>query len=414
MSIFEEKESNVRSYCRKYPVVFTKAKNAKIYDKNGNEYIDFLAVAGSMNYGHNNSYIKSRIMEYLNDDNIINALDMYTEAKELFLEKFNEEILLPRKLNYKVMCCGSTGTNAVEAALKLARKNTNRTGIFAFSGAFHGMSLGSLACTTDGTSRKGAGVSLSNVTFIPYENDKFDSIGYIRTILEDDHSGVELPAAMILETVQAEGGINVASVEWLKEIRKICDEYKILLIVDDIQVGNGRTGHFFSFERANIVPDFVVLSKSISGFGLPMSLLLIKPEFDIFKPAEHNGTFRGNQLGFVGSVAGIEYYNNANIEAEVLRKEKIVRNFLEKEIKQIDKRIKIRGIGLIWGIDFSGISNRLALEIVHDAFDNKMIIEVAGRGDSVLKIFPPLTIEDELLIKGLELLKGCIHRRLGT
>lgn len=158
----------------------------------------------------------------------------------------------------------------------------------------------------------------------------------------------------------------------------------------------------------------MVLSKSISGFGLPMSLLLIKPEFDIFKPAEHNGTFRGNQLGFVGSVAGIEYYNNANIEAEVLRKEKLVRNFLEKEIKQIDKRIKIRGIGLIWGIDFSGISNRLALEIVHDAFDNKMIIEVAGRGDSVLKILPPLTIEDELLIKGLEILKGCIHRRLGT
>lgn len=407
MNIFEEKESQVRSYCRKYPVVFKNAKNSYMYDVDGNEYIDFLAVAGSMNYGHNNPEIKSCILNYLKEDNIINALDMYTEAKSNFLKVFTKEILTPRKLDYKIMCCGSTGTNAVEAALKLARKNTGRTGCFAFSGAFHGMSLGSLSLTTDKTSRNGAGVSLNNVTFFPYDGS-FNSIEYIKSVLSDDHSGIEVPAAIILETVQAEGGVNVASKQWLQDIRKICDEYEILMIIDDIQVGNGRTGTYFSFERANIVPDIVVLSKSISGFGLPMSILLIKPEFDIFKPAEHNGTFRGNQLAFIGAVGGINYFNSHKLDLEVLRKGSIIEKFLKEEIIPINSKLVVRGIGMIWGIDFSHIDSSLALKIVHELFANKVIAEVAGREDSVLKIMPPLTIQDDILIKGLEIVKKSI------
>lgn len=290
--VFEKTESQVRSYCRKYPVEFNKAKNAELFSVEGERYIDFLAVAGSMNYGHNNPEIKAKIMEYLGEDNIINALDMYTAAKEEFLQTFEEKILRPRNLNYKVMCCGPTGTNANEAALKLARKNTGRTNVIAFSGAFHGMTLGSLAMTTDKTSREGASLPLTNVTFAPYDGT-LDSIAYLRWILEDDHSGIEKPAAIFLETLQAEGGINVASIEWLKEIREICTEKGILMVCDDIQVGIGRTGTFFSFERAGIQPDMVVLSKSISGFGMPMALLLIRPDLDIFRPAEHNGTFQG-------------------------------------------------------------------------------------------------------------------------
>lgn len=306
-SIFEKRESAVRSYCRKYPAVFEMAKNAELFDENGNRYIDFLAVAGSMNYGHNNPEIKKAVLEYLSEDRVINSLDMYTTAKAEFLEVFTSQILEPRGLNYKVMCCGPTGTNAVEAALKLARKNKKRTNVFAFSGAFHGMTLGSLALTTDKVSREGGSVPLNNVTFFPYDGI-FDSIKYLEYVLNDDHSGIDKPAAIILETVQAEGGINVASVEWLKGIRRICDEHDILMITDDIQIGNGRSGYFFSFERAGVVPDMVVLSKSISGFGLPMALLLMKPELDIFRPAEHNGTFRGSQLSFVGGTAGIRYF----------------------------------------------------------------------------------------------------------
>lgn len=402
--VFETMESEVRSYCRKYPAEFSKAVNSELYSVEGRRYIDFLAMAGSMNYGHNNPQIKEAILDYLKEDNLINALDMYTAAKEEFFTSFEELILAPRGMKYKIMCCGPTGTNAVEAALKLARKNKGRAGVFAFSGAFHGMTLGSLALTTDAVSRRGSGVSLNNVTFVPYDGT-LDSIAYLRWLLEDDHSGVEKPAAIVLETVQAEGGINVASVEWLQQIRKICTENDILMICDDIQVGNGRTGYFFSFERAGIQPDMIILSKSISGFGLPMALLLMKPELDIFLPAEHNGTFRGNQLAFVGGTAAFRYFVANKLDEEVKRKERLVREFMEKEISPIDGRLSYRGIGLLWGIDFSEIDSKLALEAVHRAFDKGLIMEVAGRRDSVLKIMPPLTIPDELLTEGLHIVK---------
>ena len=406
-TIFEERESQVRSYCRKYPVVFDRAKNAEIFSVDGVRYVDFLAVAGSMNYGHNNPEIKSAILSFLSEDRIINALDMYTAAKAEFLETLEEKILAPRGLDYKVMCCGPTGTNAVEAALKLARKNKKRSNIIAFSGAFHGMSLGSLALTTDQVSREGAGIPLGNVTFAPYDGT-FDSIAYLRWMLEDDHSGVDKPAAIILETVQAEGGINPASVEWLQAVRELCTEKDILMIVDDIQVGNGRTGTFFSFERAGIVPDMVVLSKSISGFGMPMALLLMKPELDIFRPAEHNGTFRGNQLSFIGGTAGIRYFTEHRLGEEVKRKEKIISDFLQAEIAPMDDRIVIRGIGLLWGVDLGAVDPKLAIAAVHEAFDRGLVCEVAGRGDGVLKIMPPLTIEDEILTEGLGIVKQAL------
>lgn len=412
LNVFESYESKVRSYCRKYPVEFKKAKNAELYTVEDVRYIDFLDVAGSLNYGHNNPYIKKAILDYLSEDNIINALDMFTQAKEEFLVTLNEKILAPRNLNYKVMCCGPTGTNSVEAALKLARKNKKRCNVFAFSGAFHGMSLGSLAMTTDQVSREGAVVPLNNVTFIPYDNSPIDSIAYLKWVLNDDHSGIEKPTAIFLETTQAEGGINVSSIEWLREIRRICTENDILMICDDIQVGNGRTGYFFSFERAGIVPDMVVLSKSISGFGVPMALLLMKPELDIFRPAEHNGTFRGNQMAFVGGKAAIEYFCNNNLDKEVQRKGVIIEDFIQKEILSIDSRLSLRGIGMIWGIDFSNVNPDLALECVHKAFDNNLILEVAGRKDSVLKIMPALTIEDDVLMEGLQILKKSIINTL--
>ena len=405
--VFEKTESQVRSYCRKYPVEFNKAKNAELYSVDGERYIDFLAVAGSMNYGHNNPEIKAKILEYLSQDNIINALDMYTKAKEEFLTTFDEKILKPRNLNYKVMCCGPTGTNANEAALKLARKNTGRMNVIAFSGAFHGMTLGSLALTTDKTSREGASLPLTNVTFAPYDGT-LDSIAYLKWIVEDDHSGIEKPAAIFLETLQAEGGINVASVEWLKEIRKICTENDILMVCDDIQVGIGRTGTFFSFERAGIQPDMVVLSKSISGFGMPMALLLIRPDLDIFRPAEHNGTFRGNQLSFIGGTAGINYFVEHHLDEEVQRKAVIVEKFIQEEILPIDSRLSYRGMGLMWGIDFGAVDPALALEAVHEAFDRHLVCEVAGRKDGVLKLMPPLTIPDDVLKEGLAIVKEAV------
>ena len=409
--VFEKHESQVRSYCRNFPIIFNGAKMDELYSEDGEKYIDFFAGAGAINYGHNNPYIKNKIMEYLSEDNIIHALDMYTVEKRKFIETFHKCVLHPKNLDYKIMFCGSTGTNAVEAALKLARKNKKRENVFAFSGAFHGMTLGSLALTSDTYSRGGAGVALNNVTFMPYSN-QFDnwkkSIEYIEWALNDDHSGISKPAAIVLETVQAEGGINVAQIEWLREIRRICDENDIVMICDDIQVGCCRTGDFFSFERAGIVPDMVVLSKSISGFGLPMSILLIKPELDNFGPAEHNGTFRGNQLAFVGAAAALEYYKEEDLPSRVKENEKIIKEFLENEILPLDERLSVRGIGMIWGIDFSRIDSNLSKAAMQECVKNGLIIERAGRGDCVLKILPPLVISEENLLKGLKIIENSI------
>ncbi|MDQ0050572.1 diaminobutyrate-2-oxoglutarate transaminase [Paenibacillus polymyxa] len=416
MNTFEALESNVRSYCRSFPVVFNKAKNDVLYTEAGKGYIDFFAGAGALNYGHNNDFMKNRLLDYLTSDRIMHGLDMYTTAKQEFMESFSERILQPKGLNYKLQFCGPTGTNAVEAALKLARKVKNRNGIFAFMGAFHGMSLGSLSITSNNAMRESAGVPLNNVTFMPYNStfNGMDTILYMEQLLTDTHSGVEKPAAIILETVQAEGGIHIADTEWLRDLRQLCDDHDILLIVDDIQVGCGRVGSFFSFERAGIVPDMVVLSKSISGYGLPMSLLLLKPELDIWSPGEHNGTFRGNQLAFVGAKAALEFRDTVELEAQVKEKEAFVQQFLREHIQSIDPLIEIRGLGLIWGIDVSHLGEAFAKEVAALCFSRGLIIERAGRNDTVIKIMPALTISLENLRKGCDIIKESMAQVTST
>lgn len=408
--VFEKYESEVRSYCRIFTAVFDSAKGSIIKDEKGNEYIDFFCGAGALNYGHNNEYIKEKIINYLVNDKIIHSLDMYTVAKKEFIKYFEEEIIQKRGLNYKIQFPNATGTNGVEAALKLARKVKKRENIFALMGCFHGMTLGALALTSDKDSRKGAGVSLNNVTHIPtpYMFKDFDTIDYIDKILSDDHSGIEKPAAIIVETVQAEGGVHVFSNEFLKGIREICDKHDILMIVDDIQVGCARTGTFFSFERANIIPDMVVMSKSIGGYGFPFAVVLLKPELDVWSPGEHNGTFRGNQIAMVAAKAGLEVMLNEKVETQVKRKGKLVKEFLENEIKPINNSIEIRGIGLIWGIEVN--DENKAKEISKECFKKKLIIERAGRNNSVIKLMPSLVIDKETLLEGLKILKESIKK----
>ena len=351
---FEEYESEVRSYCRNFPTVFTTAKGSFLYDEEGNKYLDFFCGAGGLNYGHNNDAIKEKVLAYLESDGVMHALDMYTVPKREFIEFYEEKILKPRKLPYKIQFAGPTGTNAVEAALKLARKVKKRQNIFAMMGAFHGMTLGSIALTTDAASRAGAGVPLTNVTHIPapYMFPELDTLKYMETLLTDDHSGVEKPAAIILETTQADGGINVFDAEWLRGVRELCDRHDILMIVDDIQVGCARTGWFFSFERAGIVPDIVTQSKSIGGYGMPFALVLIKPEYDIWAPGEHNGTFRGYQLSMVAAKAGLEVMLNEKVEEKVQKLSAVFAEYAEAIKALAPEKIKVRGIGFAWGFDF--------------------------------------------------------------
>lgn len=412
---FEKYESNIRSYCRKWPVEFVSAKGSIYKDTEGNEYIDFFDVAGALNYGHNPDYIKEKLIKYLESDGIVHALDMYTVPKENFINYFEEKILKPRKLDYKIAFPGPTGTNSIELALKLARKVKQRPYIWAFTGAFHGMTLGALALTTESAARKAAGVPLNYTVHIPAPysmGGNFDSIAYMEQLLSDDHSGYEKPAAIIIETVQQEGGIHVFSKEFLKDLRALCDKYDILLICDEVQIGCSRSGTFFSFERADIVPDIVCMSKSIGGYGIPFAVTLFKKELDVFKPGEHNGTFRGCQLSMVAGLAALEMTVEQDIPAQVRRKEKIVKEYLDKEIKPLLKgKMEIRGIGLSWGIEFN--DGKLARAVLDKCFEKKLIIELAGSYDSVLKIMPSLVIEDELLLKGLNIVKESIQEVIG-
>ena len=412
---FEKYESNIRSYCRKWPVEFVSAKGSIYKDTEGNEYIDFFDGAGALNYGHNPDYIKEKLIKYLESDGIVHALDMYTVPKENFINYFEEKILKPRKLDYKIAFPGPTGTNSIELALKLARKVKQRPYIWAFTGAFHGMTLGALALTTESAARKAAGVPLNYTVHIPAPYSmcgNFDSIAYIEQLLSDYHSGYEKPAAIIIETVQQEGGIHVFSKEFLKDLRALCDKYDILLICDEVQIGCSRSGTFFSFERADIVPDIVCMSKSIGGYGIPFAVTLLKKELDVFKPGEHNGTFRGCQLSMVAGLAALEMTVEQDIPAQVRRKEKIVKEYLDKEIKPLLKgKMEIRGIGLSWGIEFN--DGKLARAVLDKCFEKKLIIELAGSYDSVLKIMPSLVIEDELLLKGLNIVKESIQEVIG-
>ncbi len=411
---FEKYESVVRSYCRHFPKVFTNAKGAVITDEDGNDYIDFFCGAGAVNYGHNNPYIKQKMVDYLMTDGIIHALDMYTVPKREFIETLEKKIIEPRGLSYKIQFCGPTGTNGVEAAIKLARKTKGRRNIFAFMGCFHGMTLGALSLTSEMYARNGAGASLTDVTHIPapYMFEGLDVIKYMQTLLDDDHSGVEKPAAVIMETLQAEGGIRPFSDEFLKDVREFCDKNDILMIVDDIQVGCCRTGTFFSFERAGIAPDMVIMSKSIGGLGMPLSIVLLKEELDEWKPGEHNGTFRGNQLSFIAGKASFDWLLENNVEAETQRKGKIVKDYLEKEVISLDSRLELRGMGLIWGIDFGKIDPELSERIIERCFEQQLICECAGRDGAVLKIMPPLVIEDDLLMKGLEIIAEATKKEL--
>lgn len=409
LSIFESMESEVRSYSRSFPRVFARAKGYKLWDTQGTEFIDFFSGAGALNYGHNDPAMKETLINYLSEDGIIHSLDMATPAKEQFLKRFQEVILQPRNLDFKVMFPGPTGTNTVESALKLARKVTGRNTIISFTHAFHGMTLGSLSVTGNAFKRKGAGVPLSHTVSMPYDHydEDVDSLTLLERYLEDKGSGVDLPAAIILETVQGEGGINVASSEWLKQVEQICRRWDILLIVDDVQAGCGRTGTFFSFEPAGIRPDLVCLSKSLSGFGLPFAVTLIRPDLDQWAPGEHNGTFRGHNLAFLAATEALRFWETDTFAQEVQRKGEETRSSLEQMIaKHPDLNGEVRGRGLMLGIAFSG--KGFAEKVCTQAFQHGLIMETSGPDDEVAKLLPPLIIDREGLEKGLTILEDSI------
>jgi len=418
MKTFEEWESEVRGYPRMYPVVFKSASNARLTDENGKSYVDFFAGAGVLNFGHNNPKMKKAIIEFIENDGVAHSLDMYTTTKRDFMEKFIETILEPRGWKYKLQFMGPTGTNAVEIALKLARMVTKRREVIAYSHGFHGMTLGSLAATSNSYFRSAAGVPLEYVRREPFGCEKrcvdcdlgcgLEAVDRLRALYEDSSSGLEPPAAFLVEAIQAEGGVNVASKEWLQATRKLAKDLGALFILDDIQAGCGRTGSYFSFDGMDLDPDIITLAKGIGGFGTPIAMNLVKPEYDKhWSPGQHTGTFRGQGISFTAGRVGLSYFEDDALMKEVREKGKAMAERLEKICKSTGKGFQVRGRGMMQAIDLR--DGGLAKAVVTRAFGNGLLVGAVGTGGRTLKLIPPLTIPKEELEEGLDILEEAIN-----
>jgi len=405
-TIYARRESEARSYCRGMPASFTRASGSELFDADGNRYVDFLAGCSSLNYGHNDPDMKAALIEHIAGDGIAHGLDFHTDAKSAFLKAYEDHILAPRGMNHKIMMTGPTGTNAVEAAIKLARKVTGRRNVIAFTNGFHGMTMGALALTGNASKRDGAGnTSLADVTHMPFEGslgESVDTLEVIDTMLSNPSSGIDAPAAFIFEPIQGEGGLTAASDGWMRGIEKIARKNGALLIVDDIQSGCGRSGTYFSFEKAGIDPDMITQAKSLSGFGLPFAALLIKPEHDIWKPAEHNGTFRGNTHAFVTARVAIEkFWSDDAFQKEIAIKSDVLSAGL-KDVAELVDGASIKGRGMMQGVDVG--SGDLAATICARAYDLGLVIETSGAHDEVVKFLGPLTTPQEIMREGLDIL----------
>ncbi len=422
MDIFTSRESENRAYCRAYPAVFATATNARQVDEDGNSYIDFFAGAGVMNFGHNNPRMKDAIIDYISKDGITHSLDLHTQAKRAFIETFVEVILEPRNMDHRLQFMGPTGTNAVEIALKIARQVTGRRKVIAFHHAFHGMTLGSLACTTNQYFRNGSGVPLEHVDHEPFGCETpcagcqlgcgMEQLAQLRARLTDSSSGREPPAAFLVEAIQAEGGVNVASREWLQGLQQLARDLGALLIIDDIQAGCGRTGNYFSFDGMGLDPDIVCLAKGLGGFGTPIAVNLVKPEHDQkWLPGTHTGTFRGQNLSFVAGRIGLEYFRDDVLLKDVLRKGAELRRGLDGLAeKYAQHNFQVRGKGMMLAIDLR--DGALAKQVAGHCREVRLIVCPCGVDGRCIKIIPPLTIPDEDLAEGMSLLEKAFSMAL--
>jgi diaminobutyrate-2-oxoglutarate transaminase len=409
MSIFSQHESNVRSYSRRWPVVFSRSRGSHLYTEEGRRWLDFFAGAGSLNYGHNNPVLKRALMDYIGNDGVTHALDMFTTARHNLLEALVEVVLQPRGMDHKVIFPGPGGANAVEAALKLARTVTGRSEVVHFTNSFHGATLGALAVTGNPSHRRSAGIALTGATPVPFDGqDGHPHPEYLARLLANPGSGLDRPAAVIVETVQAEGGVNVASTQWLRGLADLCREHEILLIVDDIQAGCGRTGPFFSFEDAGIVPDLICLSKSIGGYGLPLALTLVRPELDVWQPGAHSGTFRGVNPAFVTATAALRaYWQDDALEKSTRARGEWIGNALRDIVNaHPGAGLSTRGRGLLHGLV---VGAGLADAVSQEAFARGLLVETAGPRDEVVKLLPPLTASDAELDEGLAILETSVR-----
>ena len=410
-------ESNARSYPRKFPFALVKAKGSWVEDIEGNKYLDFLCGAGTLALGHNDDEINKAMVELIQSDFPLHTLDLTTPVKDEFVQTVISH--LPKELaeNCKIQFCSPSGTDATDAALKLCKTATGRQNVIAFQGGFHGMGHGALSCTGNlGAKNKVQGL-IPGVQHFPYPNfrsafgltgdaDTNACCAYFENTLKDPESGITKPAAVILEPIQGEGGVNPAPVKFLQTVRRVTQELDIPMIVDEIQCGMGRSGKLFAFEYAGIVPDVILVSKAIGG-SQPLSIVIYNRKLDTWQPGAHTGTFRGNQLAMKAGTIVLNRVTKLDFLNDVVRKgEKIMTRM--NEIKSKVSIIgDVRGKGLMIGCEFvnpkgtpnaNGILPRngeAAAKVQKLCFENKLVMEKGGRDGSVMRCLCALTVTDD-------------------
>ncbi len=424
-------ESEVRSYPRRLPIAIKQAFGCLVEDTRGQIFLDCLAGAGTLALGYNHPEINQALKDQLDSGLPYQTLDIATSAKTNFIQSVKS--FLPQELgdNCVIQFCGPSGADAVEAAIKLAKQTTGRNTVFAFRGAYHGMTNGTMGMMGNlGTKARRTGL-MSDVHFMPFpynlrcpfglggDEGAKASIRYIERLLNDDEAGIMKPAAIFVEPVQGEGGVIPAPAFWLRELRRICDEQGILLIFDEIQCGVGKTGYNFAFEESGIVPDVLCLSKAIGG-GMPMSLLVINKQHDTWKPGEHTGTFRGNQLAMVSGAKALEIIQRDNLVEHANIAGQYLRFGLEGIQKRVNCIAEVRGKGLMLGVEIKSPNGKLnkfgepasdgqlTLAIQRAALERGLMVEKGGRDGSVIRFLPPLIISFEQIDFALRVLEDAI------
>ena len=409
MNSFEQLESNVRSYCRKWPAVFASAQGSTITDVDGVEYLDFFAGAGALSFGHNNPVLVEVAIEHLRAGRLLHSLDTFTVEKRRFLENMQRYVLEPRHLDMVVQTVGPTGATAVEAALQLAQRITGHRAVVGFEGSYHGMSYRAASISASMAGRA-TSAHLKDFVALPFVENVTDAdLELLDRTLRSTVDGQPI-GALIIEPTQGEGGARPFDPAYLRAIRERCSELGIIVIADEVQAGVGRTGPFFSFESSGLDPDIVCVSKSISGLGLPMALNLVRRSLDTWTPGEFSGTFRGNNLAFATSATMLEtYWADPTLEKSTEQRGHTVRTALQDMSDQFGGgAFVVRGNGLLCGLDVG--STELAARIAETAFEQRLIVETCGAGDTTVKLLPALVISDDQLSDGLTRLSDAVAR----
>jgi diaminobutyrate-2-oxoglutarate transaminase len=420
----ERRESNARVYPRHLPIAIEEASGSFVRDVDGNVFIDFLTGAGVLSLGHNHPELVRAVTDQLG--RFSHGLDLPSPAKDAFTAAQLSMLPPGMRERTRLHFCGPTGANAVDAAIKLCKTATGRGDVVSFQGGFHGTTHTGMALTGLVATKRRVANGVPGVHFFPYSNCAScplglrrdtcltNCIGFLERSLRDPNGGVPLPAAVVLELVQGEGGVVPADPDFVRRLRALTRELDVPLVVDEVQTGCGRTGTWFAFEQYDIEPDVVVASKALSGIGQPVAIILYDQRLDTWAPGAHTGTFRGNQLAFAAGTEAVRIVLRDDVLGNVVRRGAQVGQRLDA-LRGHPWVRDVRGRGLMWGIELADPldarpAGDLAGRVQAGALRDGLIVELGGRDDAVVRLLPPLNVTAEVVDTACTILVEAIER----